>query len=227
MPDPVFPMELTDINGIGPATEEDLNDVGVETPEDLLEADLEALFEESGIGLERLAGFAEEARAGLDEGESGPDASREDAAGDDLEASEAGETGDEVPDLEVEADDESGAGDRADEGDDVKVVLREGHGAASVRVGEDWHEELPIVTATVDEDPHRKLQQVAEDAVLLQEKQARGSVRIGDVTYQEVPLVRRREKEGGVVEETPVEVDSVREKTESRGLLDRVRGLLP
>lgn len=203
-------MELNDIKGIGPATEEDLNEGGVETPEDLVEADLEALSDETGISLERLVEFTKQVEGDLDE----------------EEGEEDDEVGLEEPAGQVEPEEPEVEATQEDLDEDVKVVLREGEGAATVQVGDDWHEGLPIVTATVEEDADRKLQQVAEDAVLLQEQASTGSVRVGDVTYQDVPLVRRREKEGGVVEETRVEVDRVREKTRDDGLLDRVRGLL-
>lgn len=214
-------MELNDIKGIGPATEEDLNEGGVETPEDLVEADLEALSDETGISLERLVEFSEQIEADLDEAEPEEGAEPDEAAGE-----EDDEVGLEEPAGQVEPEEPEVEATEEDLDQDVKVVLREGEGAATVQVGEDWHEGLPIVTATVEEDADRKLQQVAEDAVLLQEGAADGAVRLDDVTYEEVPLVRRREKEGGVVEETRVEVDRVREKTEPQGLLDRVKGLL-
>lgn len=225
-------MELTDIDGIGPATEEDLRKAGVEAPDDLADADLDTLSDEAGVGQGRLEDFREqirqaEAAGAPDEGDD--EVSLDEPAGQAQDDEEAEADEDDVsldePAGEAVTETSEAEPEEEEEDDELKVVLREGQGTASVKVGPDWHDDIPILTATAEEDGSRKLQQVSEDAVLLQERADTGSVRVGDVTYEEVPLVRRREKDTGVVEETRVQVDAVREKDEESGLLDRVRGI--
>ena len=63
-------MALTDIEGIGPATEGKLAAAGIATVEQLAEADPDALAAETGLAASRLVGFIDRARARRDGGSS-------------------------------------------------------------------------------------------------------------------------------------------------------------
>ncbi len=205
-------LDLKDIKGIGPATEEKLNDAGITSVDDLAAADIEDLADEAGVSSSRLQRFQERA----------------------LDLTDApAEDHHEAEDHDPQADETSGEDTWEDDDlslpesiEDLKVVLQDRAQSARVRVGDAWHDNVPIVTAKINESAERKMQQVKENVVLLKEKAQTAYVRIEDTWHENVPIFRERQKAGGVTEETRVQVEEVREKPkDEEGFLDRVKNL--
>lgn len=98
--------------------------------------------------------------------------------------------------------------------DDLRVVLRDRAATARVRIGEVWHEDVPIVTARVHDDAEKVLRSVRENAVLLKEQATHAWVRVNDEVHAQAPIFKERVKEGahGAVEEIRVRVREIRER---------------
>lgn len=201
-------LDLKDIKGIGPATEEKLKGAGIESVDDLAAADIDELAQDSGIAASRLQDFQEQAQ---DHAPGGAEAEEAEAPADEAEEP-------------AEADEEPAS--IAHRVEELKVVLEDRAHSARVRVGETWHDNVPIVTAKINESAERKMQQLKDNVVLLKEKAQTAYVRVEDTWHENVPIFRERRKPGGTVEETRVKVEEVREKPQDeQGFLDRVKNL--
>ena len=100
--------------------------------------------------------------------------------------------------------------------DDVKVVLKDRAATARVKIGSIWHEDVPIVTARMNENGEKVLKAVHENAVLLQEQATTAMIRIGDEIKANVPIYKERIKSGadGAMEEIRVRVNEIRDRTQ-------------
>ena len=98
--------------------------------------------------------------------------------------------------------------------DDIRVVLRDRAATARVKIGSIWHDDVPIVTARLNENGEKVMHSLKENAVLLQEQATHALVRIGDDVRAGVPIFKERVASGaeGAVEEIRVKVNEIRER---------------
>ena len=100
--------------------------------------------------------------------------------------------------------------------DDMRVVLRDRAATARVKIGSIWHEDVPIVTARLNEDGEKVMAAVKENSVLLREQATTAIVRINDEVIAGLPIFKERLKEGAdeVREEIRVRVHEIKERAE-------------
>lgn len=177
---------LKDIKGIGDATEGKLTDAGVETVADLAAADVAELAEETGISESQLQGFQDHARELA--GESPADKA-EKAVGEAVKG--AKETAEKAAEA-IRRD---------------RVVLSEKFQTARVKLGEVWHEEVPIVTARAGDELDKLKDTSKETVVVLKEKADTAWARIEGTWHEELPIFKRRVQQiGDELEETGEEI---------------------
>ncbi|MCA1814137.1 MAG: helix-hairpin-helix domain-containing protein [Halobacteriales archaeon] len=121
----------------------------------------------------------------------------------------------------------------ASKADEMAVVLRDRATTAKVRVEGVYHENLPIITAKLDEDQLAVARGIQENAVLLKEKADTAWVQIEGEWHKNVPIFKERIAEGeraarGAIEEVRVFVKEIREHPaetlKPANLLDRLLG---
>lgn len=203
-------MDLSDIEGIGPAYEKRLKEAGVATAEDLAGADPASLSKKTGIALSRLETFiarAGERLAGAPREESASSAGSDAAEAAAMAAPSPGDAT-YVP---------------------VRVVLHDRATSARVIQGERVHENLPIVTARANEDEEEIMDALSQDAVLLKERATTAFVRLSDGWHVDVPIYKEKvvelESGGTSMEEVRVKVQEIREKKEpKKGLFAKIFG---
>jgi hypothetical protein len=120
--------------------------------------------------------------------------------------------------------------------DEMAVVLRDRATTAKVRAEGVLHENLPIITAKLDEDPSEIAKTIKENAVLLKEKADTAWVQIEGEWHKNVPIFKEKLAEGekaarGALEEVRVFVKEIREHPKETlrpaSLLDRLMGKRP
>src|SRR5438552_9398890 len=101
-----------------------------------------------------------------------------------------------------------------DAAEDMRVVLRDRAATARVKIGSIWHEDVPIVTARLNEDGAKVMAALKENAVLLKEQATTAVVRVNDEVHANLPIFKERLKEGAdaAVEEIRVRVQSIKER---------------
>lgn len=115
----------------------------------------------------------------------------------------------------------------------MAVVLKDRATTAKVRVEGAYHDNLPIITAKLDEDQLAIARNVKENAVLLKEKADTAWVQIEGEWHKNVPIFKERLAEGEraaekAIEEVRVFVKEIREHPQEAlkpsSLLDRLLG---
>lgn len=198
-------MDLTLIPGIGPAFKERLQQAGVPDVEALAAGpDVDALAERAQIPRTRLVEFVEAAKTLLAQ-RPAPDA-------------DAGKTP--TPREAVQNVTQA----VRDAAEDMRVVLRDATATARVKIGSIWHEDVPIVTARLNENEERIVSALRQNGVVLKEQAATAIARINGEVVSGLPIFKERVREGAgqVREEVRVRVKEIRERAERRGLLGRL-----
>lgn len=206
-------MDLSAIKGVGPATEAKLNDAGVRSVQELADADPMALADRTGIPVEKVKSFVEQAK---DTAAARP-APEEDTNATRVAITTSGSVAPapataSAPAVAVEAPPAA-----APEALDWRVVLRDRTATALVKADGDVHDELPIVTARVHESPRDVMAAFEHDAVLLQEQASMAVVRLKDTLRENVPIFKERilDPAVGASEEVRVRVHEIRERSTS------------
>lgn len=219
-------MDLTDVNGLGPARRDKLVEAGIDSIEALAGIDPAQLAEDVDIPKGTLEGFREQAQelstlADLDE-----------ISTDEFEA--LVEAGIRSPEQLTEADatelsssagidaktietwqrslEESGvseaaremaegareAGEIAAESlDQARVVLQEGVNDARVKFEEDVLSEARILPIKAKEDVDERLEKLKGDVVVLREEADTALVRVGDQVVEGIPIFKQKVSEAG------------------------------
>jgi len=124
----------------------------------------------------------------------------------------------------------------AGKADEMAVVLRDRATTAKVRIEGAYHDNLPIITAKLDEDQLAVAKTIQENAVLLKERADTAWVQIEGEWHKNVPIFKEKLAEGekaarGAVEEVRVFVKEIREHPaetlKPANLLDRLLGKKP
>lgn len=227
-------MDLTVLDGLGPARSDKLADAGVEDVHSLAESDLDTLGEQVDIPAGMLEGFQEQARAlvelselpGLEQDELEALVDAGVLSRGDLEAADpgelAGETGLEVARIDALragraegalADEASAAAkaaaDRArEELEEIRVVLEEGIHDARVKLEGDVLAEARILPVKAKDNVDQLLEDVQGNVVVLREKADTALVRVEDEVYRNVPLFKAKLEE--VRDQVAEEAEEVR-----------------
>lgn len=234
-------MDLTVINGLGPARREKLGSAGIKTIDALARSDPDKLSETVGIASSLLADMRDQALAlreltaidgvGDDEAlalfEAGIRSKAELAGADAGTLAEA--TG--ATPAEVRAWQGRGAGKietagvatrlattRALEGiENARVVLQEGIEDARIKFEQDVLAEARILPVKARDNVERMLEEIKGNVVVLRERADTALVRVENEVYEGLPLFKEKVEQAGhvvadEVEEVRVRVQEIRDK---------------
>jgi hypothetical protein len=209
-------MDLDLIKGVGPATKEKLHEAGVTNVEDLAKGDKDTLSEATGVPAGRIQSFIVQAQgllaAETTADEEAPEATIAEAtpAATPAPAAEPAPTPTAAPTPEPARTPVTVTKPIVDA---WRVVLKDRAATARVDTGAATYENLPIVTAKLEEDEDVIMREIGYNAVLLKERATTASVRVNDAWRNGVPIFKERvlDARQGVAELTRVRVHEIRD----------------